>query len=113
VPQRLLVVRALVCALLVPGLAGCGVNDQSKNLGGTLSGLKAGMSVTLKNNNNGDVLQLTENGPFHFQIYMGSGNPYTVVVADQPTGQNCTVKNGVGHMGTSAAPVDNIEVTCV
>jgi hypothetical protein len=113
VPQRFLVVRAVVCALLVPGVVGCGPNDQSKNLGGTLTGLKAGLSVTLKNNNNGDVLQLSENGPFHFQIYMGSEAPYTVVVVDQPTGQSCTIQNGTGFMGTSAAPVDNIEVNCV
>lgn len=112
-PQRFVVAHVVACALLVPCLGGCGVNDQSKNLGGTLSGLKAGLSVTLKNNNNGDVLQLTENGPFHFQIYMGSGNPYTVIVVDQPTGQTCSIRNGTGHMGTSAAPVENIEVTCV
>ena len=105
----------MVCGLLCGalwslGLAACG-GMQESNVGGTLSGLNAGASVTLRNNN-ADTLTLTENGPFHFPVFVPGGNPYNVVVLVQPAGQTCTVANGRGTLDDAADPVSNVAVTC-
>jgi hypothetical protein len=100
----------LACALWSLGLAACGGMQQS-NVGGTLSGLNAGASVTVRNNN-ADTMTLTENGPFHFPVFVPGGNPYNVVVLVQPVGQTCTVANGRGTLDDAADPV-TVTVTCV
>jgi hypothetical protein len=109
VPQRLTVARAIACALCLAALAGCTGTGEMKNLGGTLTGLDDGTSVTIKNNNNGDTMTLTRDGPFQFPIFVADSTPYTVVITAQPPGQNCTVTNGAGTMHSS---VDNIQVNC-
>jgi hypothetical protein len=108
--HRVTTARFLVSALCLLVLTACADSgDQQKNLGGTLSGLNAGASVTLKNNNNGDSLTLSANGSFQFSIFVSQGDSYTVVVTSQPAGQTCTVANGVGTLN---ATVTNIHVTC-
>jgi hypothetical protein len=99
----------LASALSLSVLTACADGESSKNLGGTLSGLNAGSSVTLKNNNNGESLTLSANGSFQFSIFVSDGDSYTVVVTSQPAGQSCNVANGVGTMTNS---VSNIQVTC-
>jgi hypothetical protein len=42
---------------------------------------------------------------------VADGSPYGVTILTQPTGQTCTVTNGVGTMGSSA--VNSIQVSCV
>ena len=99
--------------LFVLALAACGgSDDQDRNLGGTVEGLRAGNSVKIKNNNTGDILTLSDNGSFEFPTFVAGGASYTVVVVDQPPGQNCTVSNGNGTMNSSANDVNNIRVTC-
>ena len=99
----------LASALSLSVLTACTSGEQTKNLGGTLSGLNAGTSVTLKNNNTGESLTLSANGSFQFSIFVSDGDSYTVVVTSQPAGQTCAVANGVGTMTNS---VNNIQVTC-
>ena len=103
--------RALACAFWIFALAACGGHG-ARNLGGTLNGLNAGNSVTLKNNNDGDTITLTANGAFDFPSFVGADTPYTVVVVAQPAGQTCTVTNGTGMMDGSADTVNNIQVNC-
>jgi len=107
--SRTTAARRLAGALCILGLTACGGGGEEKNLGGTLSGLNAGSSVTLKNNNDGDTITLSGNGPFQFPTFVATGTSYTVVVVTQPPGQNCTVANGTGMLNGS---VNNIQVTC-
>jgi hypothetical protein len=93
-------------------LAAC-TGPGAMNLGGTLTGLNPGASVTLRNVNQSDDLTLTQNGEFRFGKYVPPDTPYDVEVVTQPTGQTCTVANGNNTMSDSANLIDNIEVTCV
>jgi len=101
----------LACALCSVGLAACGGGGQESNVGGTVSGLNAGASVTVRNNAE-DTLTVTANGPFHFPIFVPGGNPYSVVILTQPAGQSCTVTNASGLLDGSADPV-TVGVNCV
>jgi hypothetical protein len=109
---RLTAARALGAAVCVLGLAACGSGDQQKNLGGNLTGLQSGNSVTIKNNNTGDQLTLTQNGSFRFPTFVAANASYTVVIVTQPNGQTCSITNGTGMMNSSADLVNNILVAC-
>lgn len=78
-------------------------------VGGTVSGLGVGQSITLQNNG-GDVLTLPVNGAFTFATGVVPASPYNVTVLTQPAGQTCTVTNSTGTIGT--ADVGNIQVVC-
>ena len=81
---------------------------QTFTLGGTLSGLAAGTSITLQNNGGSD-LTVSANGGFTFAAPINSGATYAVTVSTQPAGQTCTVTNG---SGTASANVTNVAVSC-
>jgi hypothetical protein len=80
-------------------------------LGGTITGLSSGLSVTLKNG--ADTLTLEGTGestfPFTFPAAVLGGS-YNVTVDTQPDGQLCSVSNGSGEIGTN---VTSVEVHCV
>jgi hypothetical protein len=78
-------------------------------IGGTVSGLNTGTSVTLLDNG-GDALKVTANGAFTFATPVASGSPYNVTVSVPPTGETCTVTNGSGTVGS--ANVTNVAVAC-
>jgi len=78
-------------------------------IGGTVSGLNTGTSVTLFDNG-GDSLKVTANGTFTFATALATGKTYSVTVSVQPTGETCTVTNGSGTVGS--ANVTNVAVTC-
>lgn len=75
-------------------------------IGGTVSGLDG--QVVLRNGN--ENLAVTGNGPYAFATRLTSGTSYSVTVATQPTGQECTVSNGSGTVGQ--ANVTNVNVSC-
>jgi len=76
-------------------------------VGGTVSGLNGTLMLQ---NNGGDNLTITSNGPFTFRTPFGYGSTYDVTVVSQPVGQSCAVANGVGaYMGSS---ITNVAVTC-
>lgn len=79
-------------------------------LTGTVSGL-AGTGLVLQNNG-GDDLPISANGPFNFPSPIASGAAYNVTVKTQPSGpsQSCTVASGTGTIGS--ADVTNVAVTC-
>lgn len=78
-------------------------------IGGTLSGLNAGGTVVLQNNG-GNNLSVTSNGAFTFSAPINYATGYDVSVLTNPTGQTCSVTNGVGaYPGMS---VTNVAVTC-
>ena len=78
-------------------------------IGGTVSGLISGRSVTVLNNGT-NSLTVTTNGSFTFTTALASGTTYSVTVGTQPTGETCTVTNGSGTVGS--ANVTNVAVAC-
>jgi hypothetical protein len=80
-------------------------------VGGSISGLLAGETVTLQNNG-GDDLSLGGNGTFSFMDAAVAGNKYAVTVSVQPKSpaQTCLVGNATGTVGMGN--VTNIKVSC-
>lgn len=82
-------------------------------VGGVILGLVEGNSVTLLNNE-GDALEVAENGRFRFAPLYVDGDVYAVTVAPegQPTSprQDCTISNAEGTVNGNA--IDNIIVDC-
>jgi len=89
----------------------CTTNPVTATIGGTVSGLVANSSVILQNNG-GDSLTVTANGPFVFKTPVTGADIYAVTVVTQPVNPNqiCTVTNG---SGTATADVANVAVNCV
>lgn len=78
------------------------------SLGGTVTGLPAGSSVTLANDT--QQLPIATNGEFLFANDLTIGASYNVTVSVQPVGATCVVANGQGV--ASAATAVQITVTC-
>jgi len=81
----------------------------SFSIGGMLDGLTTGGTVVLQDNG-GNNLPLSANGPFTFATPVNSASPYGVTVLTQPVDQQCTVTHGAGTVG--AAAVLSVIVTC-
>ncbi|MDZ4350922.1 MAG: hypothetical protein U1A22_15455, partial [Xanthomonadaceae bacterium] len=80
-------------------------------ISGTLTGLNAGLSVGLRNND--DVLTLSANGLVAFPTLLGPGNTFNVVVTSQPTGQTCFVAAGTGTVTANFPNVPFVQVVCI
>jgi uncharacterized repeat protein (TIGR03803 family) len=96
-------------------LDGCGGNGASQApaqkyaVGGSVTGLAAGTSVVLSDNNS-EALTLSADGTFVFSTAFASGSNYAITVSSQPSGQTCQVSNGSGTIG--AANITNAAVSC-
>jgi len=77
-------------------------------IGGTVTGLDSGQSVTLLNNG-GNARIVSANGTFTFTTAVVSGGAYAVTVGTQPSGKTCTATNA---SGTVAVNVSNVSVSC-
>lgn len=88
----------------------CGTDSFS--VGGTVSGLADGNSVTLRINGSEDLV-VSANGSFSFVNPLVDGTTYDVGVIVNPTTPNqvCSTSNGSGTI--SSANVTGIAVTCV
>jgi hypothetical protein len=80
----------------------------TSSVGGNLSGLAAGTSVTLITN--GLALTLAANGIFAFPGTIAAGSVYNVAVSVQPVGETCTVSGGSGTV--LANVMASVAVTC-
>jgi hypothetical protein len=80
-------------------------------IGGTLSGLAPGDSITLRNNG-GDALVRSANGGFTFAAPVVSGQSYAVTVVNpsSPISQTCAIANGSGTVGP--ANITDVAITC-
>ena len=78
-------------------------------IGGTVSGLGTGASVTLLDNG-GDSTTVSANGSFSFKTAVDAGGSYAVTVGAQPTGETCAVSGGTGTV--SAGNVTSVSVAC-
>lgn len=91
-------------------LAGCGGGTSSVStiegpfsVGGTVSGLAAGKTVSLVNNG-ADLLTLSSNGAFAFPVKLAAAATFRVTVTSAT--QNCAVTGGAGTLR-------NIDITSV
>lgn len=78
-------------------------------IGGTLTGLAPGKSVSLENQD-GSPLTLTTNGAFAFGPRQTQGTIFLIKVSSPPVGETCTVTGGSGTV--DAADVTSATVTC-
>ena len=81
-------------------------------IGGMLTGLRAGNTVTIANNNN-ESLQLTSNGAFAFANSLSDQSNYTVTVTTNPTSPNqtCSISNATGTL--VGQDISNISINCI
>ena len=89
----------------------CNTISNSYTVGGTVSGLVAGESVTLVNN--GNILHtvtVAANTSFTFPISVAATGNYTVTVETNPANETCTVNNGIGL--NINQNITNITVVC-
>jgi hypothetical protein len=98
----------LACSAATLCLAACGGGGAT--VGGTLSGLDSGLSISLMNNG-ADKLTLTANGSFTFATSISG--PYNVTILAQPIGQSCSVANGNGTVDALGNSVNSVAVTCL
>jgi Peptidase M30 len=79
-------------------------------IGGTISGLGTGKTISLQNTVSGETQNYGGDGSFAFSNLADYASSYAVVVAQQPVGQTCTVATGTGSNVT--ANVASVAVTC-
>jgi hypothetical protein len=77
-------------------------------IGGSVSGLSPGASVTLQDNG-GNNLTIPSDGAFAFTNTVPDGGAYAVTVLTPPTGETCTVTSG---SGTASGNVSGVAVSC-
>ena len=78
------------------------------SVGGTVTGLSG--SVVLQDNG-GDDLTLSGNGPFQFQTPLADGTNYHVAITNSPAGLTCRITNADGTI--ASASVTNIAISCL
>jgi len=78
-------------------------------VGGTVSGSTP--TGLILRNNGGDELTVNATGGYTFATSVATGNPYSVSVWQQPTGQYC-VTNVTANGIMASSPVTNVAVTC-
>ena len=99
--------RLLCCIAAGLGLAGCGGGE----IGGSVSGLGSGLSVTLLNNGS-DALTIRRNGSFTFADTVAANGTYAVTVRAQSVGQVCSIAGGNGTIDADGSSIDSVSVTC-
>ncbi len=87
----------------------CSAISQSFTLGGTLTGLSIGQSVSLLLNGTNQLV-LNQSGGFKFPQSISAGSDYLISIEKQPLGQVCTVNNGIGS--SIKSNVASISVVC-
>lgn len=109
--------RYVASALLVAmtcgaGLVACGgITETFGSVSGTLSGMDAGQQTTLQNNG-GDNIVVTANGPFVFPTQLRSLALFSIAVISQPNNQFCTVIRPTGVIPTDGLKADVTKVSC-
>ena len=79
------------------------------SIGGTISGLNGTLVLQ---NNGGDNLTRTTNGPFSFNTELLSGAGYAVTLISSPNIQSCSFSNGSDSGTVSSANVTSVQVVC-
>jgi hypothetical protein len=90
-------------------VVGSGPVTAMYTIGGTVSGLAGGATLSLQNNG-GNTLTVSANGSFTFATGSATGASYAVTVSSQPNAETCAVNSGSGTIGS--ANVTSVSVTC-
>lgn len=93
-------------------LTACGGGGSNASIGGTVSGLGAGLSLVLQDNGS-DTATLSANGTFAFANRVPDGSNYVVTILTQPAGQYCELTNSAGAVDTNGDNVTSINAVCV
>src|SRR6267143_785465 len=108
--------RRIAVALALLVLTSCGGSGSAPSsapstfqIGGTVSGLTSGASLTLSDNGT-DSLTVNANGMFTFGVQLGSGATYSVAVSAQPSTQLCSVSGSTGTVTSASA--SSVAVSC-
>jgi hypothetical protein len=103
-------INATIIVILFVVIAACSGHSSpgSYSIGGTISGLASGSSLTLTDNGS-DVLVVSVNGAFSFATPLSGGVSYAVSLTTAPARQTCTLSGGSGTVGNT--PVNSIRVT--
>jgi hypothetical protein len=85
----------------------------SYSISGTVTGLLPGNQLVIQDNG-ADNYTVSADGQFTFPTPIQSGSSYAVTVLSQTAAmpQNCTVTNGSGGVGPSAAIQGNLVISC-
>ncbi|MFL9889137.1 NHL repeat-containing protein [Paraburkholderia agricolaris] len=86
-----------------------GTPGSSYTIGGSVSGLDSGRSLSVLDNG-ADTLSITANGAFTFATPVSFNKAYAVTVGSQPSWQNCSVGN---DSGVATSNVTNVTISCV
>ena len=78
-------------------------------IGGTVTGLAAGTSITLQDNGT-DAITVSSNAGFTFPTAITTGGQYNVTISKQPAYQGCSVIAGAGQV--ALANVTTIRIHC-
>jgi hypothetical protein len=111
-PRTAAILLLAVTLLAVACSSQADLGDGAQPIGGQLAGLTPGESITLQNNS-GDNLTLSSNGPFTFATPVAGDRAYSVTILTSPSSpihQACTLSNETGTV--TAAPVTNVTVNC-
>jgi uncharacterized delta-60 repeat protein len=97
----------LMISFVVSACSNKGDSTASFTVGGVVNGSTGELVLQ---NNGGDDLTISVNGPFTFPTALASGSSYSVTVRTNPAGQTCVVSNGTGAILVSN--VTNVSVDC-
>lgn len=81
----------------------------SVSIGGAVSGLASGKTLTLLNNGV-DTITVTTNGSFTFPAPVAANAAYSVTIGAQPTGQICTLSKSSGN--TVKLNINDVLIVC-
>ncbi len=102
----------LSLAVITLALAGCSGAQRSTpetyTVGGAVSGLSG---VVVLQNNGGDDLSISSNGPFAFSTQLASGSTYNVTILTHPASQLCAITKGSGTIAN--ANITDISAECL
>ncbi len=113
--MRIIFIIGFIVSIVSCGGSGGSAQPSSEEdayqIGGSVSGL-SGSGLTIQNNL-GDSLVISNNGPFTFSAELVEGDGYDVSILTNPTlrSQTCTVSNATGTV--SDFNISDVDIVCV
>ncbi|EIE01465.1 hypothetical protein LEP1GSC185_3884 [Leptospira licerasiae serovar Varillal str. VAR 010] len=102
--------KEFVNGVATPSSSGSsGSNNSLFTVGGTISGMDGGKTITLANNLF-EVSVFVFNGPFSFPFSYENHATYAVSITSQPSGQTCSLANQNGSI--QGANVTSVIILC-
>ncbi len=106
---RFTIIIGFLMYVLCSGCSGSSNSGEGYSVSGTISGLKSGETLVLKNHL-GEELTLSANGEFRFQGKIPNNSSYSHTIIRQPSCQACSVEKGSGTI--NGGDITDVTVTC-